>query len=99
MKANIANLKKALKACADAHKVEYHWWKNDGQITLKGETLPVLADVRMIVEAFYGKATVDMFVEQNWGYTIVWLDAGLNTKQDVDEQLLSLALPFDTKLN
>lgn len=93
MKANISNLRKALKTSAEAHKVEYHWWRNDGQITLKGESAPILADVRMICDAFFGHH--DM-VETDWGYIIVWLGDGFREK--VDEITLSLALPYGTTL-
>lgn len=94
MKANITNLRKALKASADAHKVEFHWWKNDGNMTLKSESVPVLGDVRMICEAFFGRT--DM-VEADYGYTMVWL--GVCAFRDaVDESLLALALPYGTEL-
>ncbi len=93
MKANLTNLRKALKASADAHKVEFHWWRNDGQITLKSESVPVLADVRMICEAFFGHA--DM-VETDYGYTIVWLGDGF--RESVDEVTLALALPAGTDM-
>ena len=94
MKANLTNLRNALKASADANNVEFHWWRNDGQITLKSESVPVLADVRMICEAFFGHS--DM-VETDGGYTIVWLGDGFREK--VDEITLALALPAGTKLN
>lgn len=94
MKANLTNLRKALKASAEAHNVEYHWWRNDGQITLKSESVPVLADVRMICDAFYGHH--DM-VDTDFGYTIVWLGDGF--REYVDEISLAFALPAGTKLN
>ena len=93
MKATIANLKKALKACAYAHGVEYKWWRDDEQITLNSEDVPVVSDVRMIVESFYGADEVPGLVETGWGCTTVYLFDDMNTKKDVDEQLLALALP------
>lgn len=96
MKANLTNLRKALKACAKAHNVEYHWWRDDQQITLQSESVPVVSDVRQIVEAFYGSASG--IVEVNYGYTIVWEDIFMNTKDEVNEQLLYLALPYGTVL-
>ena len=94
MKANITNLRKALKASADAHNVEFHWWRNDGQMTLKSESVPVLADVRMICDAFFGHHTM---VDTDWGYTVVWLGDGFREK--VDEISLALALPAGTEIN
>lgn len=98
MKANLRNLKKALRACANAHGVEFKWWRNDGQITLKSQDIPVLSDVRMIVEAFYGRQNVDGIVESGYGYTTVWIYAGMDSNGEVDEQLLSLALPYGTEI-
>lgn len=94
MKANLTNLRKALKASADAHNVDFHWWRNDGQITLRSEAVPVLADVQMICRAFYGH---DSMVETGYGYTIVWLGDGF--MENVNEVTLALALPYGTKLD
>lgn len=94
MKANVTNLRKALKASAEAHKVQFKWWRNEGHMSLESESVPVLADVRMICEAFYGQAGM---IEVNWGYTIVWLGEA-NFLPEVDEKKLYLALPYGTKL-
>lgn len=93
MKANITNLCKALKASAKAHNVEYKYWRNDGQIVVRSENVPVVADVRMICEAFFGNS--DM-VEVDWGVTCVWL--GENFLPEVDEITLQFALPHGTVL-
>ena len=93
MKANITNLRKALKASADAHGVEFHWWRADGQMALKSESVPVLTDVRLICKAFFGHS--DM-VETDFGYTVVWLGDGFREK--VDEITLALALPYGTEI-
>lgn len=96
MKATVKNLDKALKACAKAHKVDYKWWKEDGQITLHADSIPVIADVVMIVESFYGSA--NGIVETNFGYTTVWLYNDMDTENDVNESLMYMALPFGTKI-
>lgn len=96
MKATLANLNKALKACAKAHNVQYKWWREDGQMTLHGDTVPVIADVQLIVKAFYGN--YQGIVEVDWGYTNVWLDSSMDSDHDVDEALMYLALPYGTKI-
>lgn len=98
MKATIANLKKALKACAKAHNVEFKNWTADGQVGVHSETIPVVADVKMIIEAFYGNKARNELVDTGWGYTTIYLYSTMNTKNDVDETLLKLALPAGTEL-
>lgn len=93
MKATIKSLKKALKACAEAHNVEYKWWRDAGQVSLKSESVPVYADVKAICEAFYGRT--DM-LSVGWGFTTVYLEP--MEKRDVDEILLSMALPSQLNL-
>ena len=89
MKANIENLKKALQLCAEAHKVEFCDWSEDGQFGLKSESVPVVNDVKMIAEAFYGLGNAD--VETDWGYTTIWLSEDF--LDEVGEFTLALALP------
>ena len=89
MKANVENLKKALQLCAEAHKVEFCDWSDEGQLALKSEDVPVLSDVKMIAEAFYGYGNTD--VETDWGYTTLWIHSDF--LEEVDEDVLSLALP------
>ena len=96
MKATIKNLKKALKACAKAHNCDFEDWSEDGEFGLHSTTVPVVADVRMILESFYG--THEM-CEVAAGFTSVELyDYMDDKKRDVDELTLSLALPYGTKL-
>lgn len=94
MKANITNLRKALKASADAHKVEFKYWRNDAQMALKSESVPVIGDVQMICDAFYGNHEM---VDVCCGYTCVFLDESEFLPQ-VNEMLLGLALPYGTVL-
>ncbi len=95
MKATLANLKKALGACANAHKVEFSdWSKEDLQIGIKSETVPVVADIQMICKAFFGKTSM---VETGWGYTTVYLDEA-EMLPEVDALRLRLALPHGTRI-
>jgi len=95
MKPAIALLKRALKACACAHNVEYSDWSDeDGQFGIRSESVPVVSDVRMICEAFYGSASM---VETGWGYTNVFLDA-CPFRDELDEAALKMALPNGTTL-
>ncbi len=95
MKATLETLKKALRACAKAHCAELcDWSEYDLQIAIKSESVPVVADVRMICEAFYGNSSM---VEVGWGYTNVYEDAA-TMLPEVDVQKLRLALPRGTEL-
>jgi hypothetical protein len=95
MKPNTENLKKALKACAEAHCTEFFdWSEGECQVALKKESVPVLSDVKMICEAFYGRSSM---VETGWGYTTVYLDEG-SFLDKVDGTLISLALPKNVRL-
>lgn len=95
MKATLEILKKALGACAKAHRAELcDWSEYDRQIAIKSESVPVVADVRMICEAFYGNSSM---VEVGWGYTNVYEDEA-PMLSEVDGQKLRLALPHGTEL-
>lgn len=95
MKPDTEYLKKALKACAEAHGAEFcDWSEDDCQVALKTESVPALNDVKMICEAFYGRSTM---VETGWGYTTIYLDEG-TFLDEVDGTLLSLALPKNVRL-
>ena len=94
MKANVTNLRKALKASAEAHNVKFYWWRNENQMALEGDSIPILSDVRMICKAFFGNA---MMVELSYGYTVIWLDGVF--RGEVDEALMYMALPYGTKLS
>ena len=95
MKANVANLRKALKASAKAHNVNFEDWSDEGQFGLESEAVPVVADARMIAEAFYG----DPFglVETGWGYTTIWAVPD-EMMRDVNVELLKMALPYGTRI-
>ena len=98
MKATISNLKKALKACAKAHNVEFKNWAADGQVGIGSETVPVVSDVRMILEAFYG-VVYGLMYEVGWGFVTVYLYDFMNNKsKEVNETLLQLAIPSGVTL-
>lgn len=94
MKPSIELLKKALKACADAHHVDFEQWTEDEQIGIRSEDVPVVADIRIICRAFCGEANI---VETGWGYTTIYLDEAVFLPE-VDMQSLSLALPHGTTI-
>ena len=98
MKATIKNLKKALRESAEAHNVEYKNWSDEGQIGIHSESIPVVADVKMILESFYGERCSDLY-ETGYGYTTVYLyDFMDDESREVDLTLLTMALPYDCKL-
>lgn len=94
MKATLENLKKALRACANAHKARYFDWKEDEQFAIKSETVPIIADIRTILQAFFGKTTM---LEVEFGYSNVYLD-DCTFGGNVDEEMLKFALPAGAKL-
>ncbi len=95
MKPSVDYLIKALKACAEAHGAEFcDWSEEECQVALKADSVPALNDVKIICEAFYGLSSM---VETGWGYTTVYLDEE-SFLEKVDETLLSLALPKNTRL-
>ena len=90
----------ALKKCAKAHKVEcnvYDEDENDVQVAIMSDKIPVVADVRMIVEAFYGRYRPMVTVDHSWGYVNVLLDY-MPMRAEVDEDLLAMALPYGTRI-
>ena len=95
MKANITNLKKALKACAKAHKCNFYDWSEEGQLGVKSLTPATICDVHMILDAFYGNHDA---AECGYECITIWMDESMNSKKDVDELTLALALPYGTKL-
>ena len=94
MKANLTNLRKALKVCAKAHNAKFENWANEGQLGINSETPATICDVQMICEAFFGHS--DM-VEVGWGYTTIWLCDEF--KKEVKEDLMYMALPYGTKIS
>ena len=95
MNPSVETLIKALKACAEAHGAEFcDWSEEECQVAIKSDSVPAVNDVRMICEAFYGNSSM---VETGWGYTTVYLDEE-SFLEKVNETLLSLALPKNTRL-
>ena len=92
MKANLTNLRKALKACAMAHNTTFHDWAGEGQLALQSTTPGTVCDVRMIAEAFFGRADM-VEVESSLGFTTVWLE---EFSGEVDMSLCAMALPYGT---
>jgi len=88
MEANIENLKQAMQKCATAHGAKFCDWSDEDQLAIDKANVPVMADVRMICEAFFGTFSP---LDENWGYTVVWL--GMPFLKEVNEQLLNMALP------
>ena len=101
MKTTIKNFKKAVQACASAHRVEFV--QNDSKFgivrywTVMSKSVPVLADLEMICEAFGGN--ISLGVSDTFNDTIIWWH-DLIERQDneVDEMLLGLALPYGTTI-
>ena len=88
MEANLENLKEAMQKCATAHGAKFCDWSDEDQLAIDKANVPVMADVRMICEAFFGTFSP---LDEDWGYTVVWL--GTPFLHEVNEQLLAMALP------
>lgn len=88
MEANIENLKQAMQKCATAHGAQFCDRSDEDQLAIDKANVPVMADVRMICEAFFGTFSP---LDEDWGYTVVWL--GTPFLKEVNEQLLNMALP------
>ena len=98
MKANITNLKKALKACAKAHNAKFNDWSSEGQLGIWSTTPGTICDVQMILQAFFGSDN-SMEVSSTVNCITVWLDDSMvRNNKEVDETTLALALPYGTKL-
>ena len=96
MKATIENLKKALEACANAHKAKFSDWSDEGQLGVGSETPATICDVHLILDAFFGHH--DAAESCGWGTITIWLDEAMDSDRDVDDVTLALALPYGTKL-
>jgi len=88
MKANLENLKDAMQRCATAHGANFCDWSDDDQLAIDKANVPVMADVRMICEAFFGTFSP---LDEDWGYTVVWLHVPF--LHEVNVSLLNSALP------
>lgn len=96
MKANITNLKKVLRICAKAHNCRFSDYSCEGQLLVGSMTPGTICDVQMILDAFFGNHDA---VETGWGSVTVWLDSSMRgNKNEVDMDLLAMALPYGTKL-
>lgn len=88
MKANLENLKEAMQRCATAHGAKFCDWSDEEQLGIDKANVPVMQDVRMICEAFFGTFSP---IDEDWGYTVVWL--GMPFLNEVNIDLLNMALP------
>lgn len=95
MKATRKLLVKALDASAKAHKVEGEHFADEGQYGVYGTTVPIISDVRMICEAFFGKTSMIEVID-DFCITIYMYEEKL--QKQVNEDLLQIALPYGTKL-
>ena len=98
MKANLTNLRKALKACAKAHNAKFDNWSSEGQLGVWSTTPGTICDVRMILSAFFGTDEAAE-VSEDIGCITIWLDDSMvRSQREVDETTLALHLPYGTKL-
>lgn len=86
------NLLKALKACAEAHNAEFENWMDEGQVGIHKESIPVLADVRAILSAFYPAEYA--LPDYGYGYVTVYIYGSEVYLPEVNEMILLMALPF-----
>lgn len=85
----------ALRKCAKAHKVEFNLYDEDPedvQVAIMSTSIPVVSDVEMIAEAFYGSSRPVVHVDRSWGFVDLLLDCRPMLER-VDEDLLKMALP------
>lgn len=90
----------ALKKCAAAHKVEWHLYDDDPddmQFAAMSTKLPLVADMEMIADAFFGRHSGIVHVDNSWGYSDFLMDY-FPMLPEVDEATLKLALPYGTTL-
>lgn len=94
---NEQTLVEYLRKVADAHGVEFiDKMADEYQVLLKSESIPVLADVKSVVDAFCFGVNRGS-VECDWGYITVYMDElhGLY-RDEVDMKALENALPRGT---
>lgn len=84
----------ALQKCAEAHHVECVMYSDD-EMTFMAASVPLIADLRMIAEAFFGKTMCVVDPDFSWGYTAFALGFW-PMRKNIDEDLLKLALPRGT---
>lgn len=95
MKPSKQNLITAVKLCANAHERNFEDWSEDDQVAVQGDSVPIVSDMRMICEAFYGNRS---FFECDWGYTTIWIDDS-SFSEKVDMSKLIMALPVTTNFS
>lgn len=91
---------KALELCAKSHKVEINVYDEDPedvQVALMSTSIPVVTDVKMIAEAFYGQSYPVVHVDNSWGFVDLLLDCRPMLKK-VNEGLLKMALPSGSRV-
>lgn len=91
------NLIKSLKACAEAHNAEFEDWREEGQVGIHKESVPVLADVRAILSAFYPAEYA--LPDYGYGYITAYLYGDEAYRPKVDEMTLLMALPFGVEID
>ena len=91
MKATIKNITKALEMCAKAHHSDWEYYPEEWQFCISATTIPVVADIRAICEAFYGDSQM-VEVETSFGWTNIYLDEE-PFLSEVRTKVLELALP------
>lgn len=90
---------KALIKCAKSHHVDFGLYNedpNDMQFCIMSANVPVVTDVSIITEAFFG-STRPVYVDRSWGTVTVFMDT-LPFLEHEDEQMIAIALPYGTKL-
>lgn len=89
-------LVKALRKCAEAHKVEFLDNRMDdyNSVAIKSVTVPVVADVRTIVSACGGSMDD---INTDWGMTEVDFDF-IPMDYPVNMEYLKTALPVGTEI-
>lgn len=94
MKANIENLVKVVAMCAKAHNVTFEdLSKEDDRIDVHSDSAPVLFDMMMIADAFFTCGSEGVAVKL-WGYTTILYPMDEYWRDEVDMDILSLALPY-----
>lgn len=96
MKGSIEILKQALSMCAEAHKVEFNDYSDEGQFSLVSVEVPVVADIRSILSSIVHRGMYEIHVDRFFGFTEVFLygdDEQPTFKDDVDVMTLGMALP------
>ncbi len=88
----------AMKICAEAHNAELADWRDEGQVAINSESVPVMSDVWNICDAIFKNGHEDA-VEVGWGYTNVYLDAPGGFLDEINMELLLMALPYGTQLD